>query len=163
MITTPGPRYAPARTEEPPGTTRTRSATPSVWRSGRVSRSKNPEIPPGPATGAVVPARKARRIPSFTHRTARQPWEVRSAARTSPRLKAASSLRTASRAASASGIGSTPVHAAISERSMSIELTTGAPRRRAHLSGERGGRGSSSVGGVGGSGPPSSPSSRAPS
>src|SRR5262249_3430501 len=88
--TTPRPRYAPSRTLDPPGTTRTPSAIETL-RTGYVDLSKN-----GCRLGSIdisttAPMRKPNRIPCFTHPFTRQPVAVElsgSAARISPRFNA---------------------------------------------------------------------------
>src|SRR5215212_6833638 len=87
MQTTPGARYAPSRTLEPPGTMRTPSIT-VVGRTGYVSLSKKRRV--GWADmSASAPMRKPASMPRLTHELTRHsPDSARSAARTSPRLSA---------------------------------------------------------------------------
>src|SRR5438045_3127234 len=87
MHTTPGARYAPSRTLEPPGTMRTPSAT-VVGRTGYVSLSKKRKLACADIS-ASAPIRKPARMPRLTQGlTLHTPDGSRSAARTSPRLSA---------------------------------------------------------------------------
>src|SRR5947209_1772040 len=87
MHTTPGARYAPSRTLEPPGTMRTPSIT-VVGRTGYVSLSKKRSVACADMS-ASAPMRKPTSMPRLTQElTLHAPDVSRSAARTSPRLSA---------------------------------------------------------------------------
>src|SRR5205085_7329302 len=102
--TTPGARYAPSRTDDPPGTMRTPSAT-VVGRTGYVSLSKKRKEACADMS-ASAPMRKPARMPRLTQELTRHtpPWS-RSAARTSPRLSAALNAPKTSRSV---GVNSPP-------------------------------------------------------
>src|SRR5215207_2449276 len=85
MQTTPGARYAPSRTDEPPGTMRTPSDT-VVGLTGYVSLSKKRRVACADMS-ASEPMRKPTSMPRLTQELTRHsPDSARSAARTSPRL-----------------------------------------------------------------------------
>src|SRR5579885_281550 len=87
MQTTPAARYAPSRTDEPPGTMRTPSMI-VVGRTGYVSLSKKRSEACADMSESA-PMRKPARMPRLTHElTCQRPSWSRSAARTSPRLSA---------------------------------------------------------------------------
>src|SRR5437899_189756 len=92
MQTTPDATYAPRRTDDPPGTTRTLSLVVNR-RIGYVCLSTNARLPPSKVVS--LPTRKPSRIPRFTHGTARHvPSDPRSAARTAPASRASSNSLT---------------------------------------------------------------------
>ena len=72
MQMTPRARYAPSRTDDPPGTTRTPSAVDTRF-SGSVSLSTNGQRPWSIDTSASAPHRNPSRIPCFTQAFTRQP------------------------------------------------------------------------------------------
>ena len=108
MQMTPGPMYAPSRTDEPPGTMRMPDGVPSRNpRIGSVSLSKNGQRrstwPSDMST--MSPNLKPRRIPCFTQAFTRQPPGLAGsgwAARTDPDDKASRSCANAARTASRS-------------------------------------------------------------
>src|ERR1700733_9476656 len=103
MQTTPRDKYAPARTEEPPGTTRTPSPA-AKRRAGKVflstkERPGKERLADGISSSA--PRRKPSRIPCLTQAFTRQPVGEAasgSAARTSPASSAERSARKVVRA-----------------------------------------------------------------
>ena len=101
MQMTPRPRYAPSRTDDPPGTSRTFDAVESD-RRGSVSLSRYGESALGESNATTSPQRNPTRMPCLTQGLTRQPVGddgSGSAARTRP---AASSVRRSAKAPRAS-------------------------------------------------------------
>ncbi len=106
MQITDGATYAPKRTEDPPGTTRTRSATENC-RAGKVSLSTNVSAPPPVSVSS--PSRNPSRMPCFTQMLTTQRLRsdestIFSAARILPWVSASRNSKNAGRA---SGLCST--------------------------------------------------------
>src|SRR4029077_16950675 len=109
MQITDGATYDPTRTDDPPGTTRTRSAT-ANFRAGKVSLSTN-ESPPSPIA-LNTPSLNPSRIPCFTQAFTTHCPSCFSAARTLPCVSASRNSRKTCRA---SGFCSTsPMEASFS-------------------------------------------------
>src|SRR5262249_52670865 len=116
MQITPGARYAPSRTADPPGTIRTPSATDKRL-SGSVSLSKKGQRPWSIEASTMSPNLNPSRMPCFPHVLTRQPIGsdgAGSAARTAPAESAWRSLTHASRTASRSADWPDAVSASIS-------------------------------------------------
>src|SRR5579863_320813 len=96
MQITDGATKAPALTDEPPGTTRTRSATENL-RAGKVSLSTNDRQTPLPIS-ASSPSRKPSRMPCLTQALTIQRPSIFSAARILPWVSASRNSRNTRRA-----------------------------------------------------------------
>src|SRR5260370_38840711 len=116
MQITPGARYAPSRTLEPPGTMRTRSSS-VVGRTGEVSLSKKRSV--GCADMSTsAPMRNPKRMPRLTHGLTRQvAGGRRSAARIVPRARASRNSAKRARSAALYSRASAPASASIASRS----------------------------------------------
>src|SRR5271167_4320158 len=98
MQMTDGATQAPSRMEEPPGTRRTRSAR-VRRRAGKVSLSTKESVSPSDIS-FNSPRRKPSRMPCFTQALTIQRSSIFSAARISPRVRAARKARKVLRASS---------------------------------------------------------------
>src|SRR6266576_1255789 len=94
MQMTEGATYEPTRTDDPPGTTRTRSATENL-RAGKVSLSTNDSA--ASPISVNSPMRNPNKMPCFTHAFTTQWLPCFSAARTLPCVRASRNSRKISR------------------------------------------------------------------
>ena len=153
---TPAPTKAPSRTDDPPGTSRTRDAASSRLR-GRVSLSRNGTPGSDPGNAAMSPQRKPTRMPCLTHACTRQPAGAPGsgvAARTRPAESSARRVANAARASSRSASPAAAWSRSMVACSVSVSVVTveglrgGCRRRSARGRSAAGDRRSSQVVGV---------------
>jgi len=101
IITTPRARYAPERTELPPGTIRTPSSVVKL-RAGYVALSMNDSVPPFVMLTSA-PMRKPSRIPRFTHAFTRHPVGESASGSAARRMPSSIPLRSSTKAYCARG------------------------------------------------------------